>query len=69
MLLPRETITYQNKLYWIYRRVKTGLVKDQYIQEIKDFWGCDFVVRHKNNNMEEEFLLFLREITDLEIIN
>lgn len=66
-MYPKEFVNYQNKLYWIYRKVKHDKIKEGFIQEIKDFWRCDIVLKHRFN--EDDVLLFLREIPELEILN
>ena len=65
-MFPKEMINYQDKLYWVYRKVKTHHIKESYIQDIKDLWSCDVVLRHRN--MENEYLYFLRCIPDVELI-
>ncbi len=67
MSLNKELINYQDKLYWVYRRVNQTQVKSEFIPELKDFWMCDLVVRDKNNH--ESKLIFLREISDAIIVN
>lgn len=66
-MLNKELVNYQDKLYWIYKRVKQNHIKEQFIQEIKELWLCDIVVKHKLNN--DDTLLFLREISEIEILN
>ncbi len=66
-MLNKEIINYQNKQYWIYRKIRQYNVKEEFIQELKDFWCCDVVVKYRNN--QDDNILFLREITDLEILN
>jgi hypothetical protein len=61
-MLPKEYVTYQDKLYWIYRKVKQSQIKEGSVTELKDFWMCDVVVKSRNQN--DELLLFLREIED-----
>lgn len=68
MLLNKELVNYQDKLYWIYRKVKPTQIKSEYVSDIKDFWHCDIVIRGKYKS-EEENLLFLREISDAIIVN
>lgn len=67
LFLGKELITYQNKLFWIYRRVKSTSIKEGYINDVRDFWKCDLVL--KNRNMNDETLLFLREIEDATIVS
>jgi len=66
-MLKKDLINYQDKLYWIYRRLKQSSVREENVQIIKDFWYCDLVLKFKNN--EDDSLLFLREITDVEVLN
>ena len=48
MSLNKELINYQDKLYWVYRRVNQTQVKSEFIPELKDFWMCDLVVRDRS---------------------
>lgn len=66
-MLNKELINYNDKLYWVYRKVKQGRIPENFIVELRNHWGCDTVVRNKNQ--EETFLFFLREITDATIID
>ena len=66
-MVGQNLINYQDKLYWIYRKVKQTHLKEENIQFVKDFWYCDIVLKFKNN--EDESLLFLREITELEVLS
>ena len=66
-MVGQNLIKYQDKLYWIYRKVKQTHLKEENIQPVKDFWRCDIVLKFKNN--EDESLLFLKEITELEVLN
>lgn len=65
-MLTKEFINYQNKLYWIYRKVKQSQVKEGSVSDLKEFWMCDMVVRSRNQN--DELLLFMREIEDAVIV-
>ena len=66
-MLPREYINYQDKLYWVYRKIKQSQVKDGSISDLKEFWMCDMVVRNKNQN--DDTLLFMREIEEAKIVS
>lgn len=68
MLLNKELVNYQDKLYWIYRKVKPTQIKSEYVSDVKEFWKCDIVIRGKYKS-DEEHLLFLREISDAIIVN
>ena len=66
-MLPKEFVNYQNKLYYVYRKLKTSQVKDGYVNDIKELWRCDVVVKNKIHH--DENLLFLREIEDATIVS
>ena len=66
-MLQKEIVNYQDKLYWIYRKVKHHQVKEGSINDLKEFWLCDMVVRNKNQN--DDALLFLREIEEAVIVS
>ena len=64
-MLPKEFINYQDKLYWVYRKVKHSQVKEGSVTDLRDFWMCDMVVRSKT---QDDTLLFLREIEEAKIV-
>ena len=66
-MVPKEFVNYQDKLYWIYRKVKHHQVKEGSINDLKEFWMCDMVVRNKNQN--DDTLLFMREIEEATIVS
>lgn len=66
-MLNKELVQYQDKLYWVYRKVKHSQVKEGSLSDLKDFWMCDVAVRNKNQN--DDLLLFLREIEDAKIVS
>ncbi len=66
-MLNKELVNYQDKLYWVYRKVKHSQVKEGSINELKEFWYCDMVVR--NRNQQDDTLLFLREISEAKIVS
>ena len=61
-MLNKELVNYQNKLFYIYKKLKQDRIKDGHVNDLKDFWGCDVVVRSRINN--DDTLLFLREIEE-----
>jgi hypothetical protein len=67
MLLNKELIKYQDKLFWVYRKVKQGLVNESSIQDLKDFWMCDTILKQKTP--QGEVFIFLREIPEAEIVS
>jgi len=66
-MLKKELVNYQDKLYWVYRRVKHSQVKEGSVNDLKEFWHCDMVVR--NRNQQDDTLLFLREIEEAKIVS
>ncbi len=65
--LNKELVIYQDKLYWVYRKVKQTQVKSEFVSDLRDYWLCDLVVRDKNT--DDSKLLFLREISDAVVVN
>lgn len=61
-----ELVNYQDKLYQVYRRIGKYRIKEGSINEVKEMWHCDIVLRKKND--EDDTLLFLIEIPDAVII-
>jgi len=66
-MIPKEFVNYQDKLYWVYRKVKHHQVKEGSVNDLKEFWMCDMVVRNKNQN--DDTLLFMREIEEATIVS
>jgi hypothetical protein len=65
-MITTEFINYNDKLYQLYRKVKQSHVKEGHINDVKDMWNCDLVLRTKNE--EEVYLLFIKEIEEVKII-
>ena len=61
-----EFVTYQDRLYQVYRRINKDRIKEGHILDVKDAWHCDIVL--KNKNQDEDILLFLIEIPDAVIV-
>lgn len=66
-MLNKELVQYQDKLYWVYRKVKSSQIKEGSVSDLKDFWMCDIAV--KSRNQTDDLLLFLREIEDAKIVS
>jgi hypothetical protein len=66
-MLSKELVNYQDKLYWVYRKIKHSQVKEGSVNDLKEFWYCDMVVR--NRNQQDDTLLFLREIEEAVIVS
>jgi hypothetical protein len=65
--MGKELLFFKDKLYYVYRKVKQSHVMESDINDLRDFWRCDTVLRTKNQ--EENLLVFLREITDATIVD
>lgn len=65
-MFGKEMVTYLDKLYWVYRKVRHSQVKEGSITDLRDFWKCDMVVRSKTQ--QDDTLLFLREIEEAKIV-
>jgi hypothetical protein len=65
-MLAKELVNYQDKLYYIYKKMKPHQIKDGYINDIREHFRCDVVVKNRINN--DDTLLFLREIPEAEIV-
>jgi hypothetical protein len=63
-MLPTEYLNYNDKLYWVYRKVRQSRIKEEHINDVKDLWHCDMVLRTKNS--DETYLIFIREIQEVE---
>ena len=65
-MFNKELINYNDRLYWVYRKVRQTQIKENHINDVKEFWLCDLVL--KTTNQDEPWFVFLREIKDVEII-
>ena len=61
-----ELVTYQDKLYYLYRRVDKSLIKEGFVNDVRDAWHCDIVLKKKSE--DDETLMFLVEISDAIIV-
>ena len=66
-MIPKEMVTYQDRLFWIYRRVNPTQIQEDKVQESKEFWHCDMVLKQKTS--QNEVYMFLREIPEAEIVS
>jgi hypothetical protein len=61
-----ELINYQDKLYYVYRRIDKNRIKEGFINDIKEAWHCDIVLKKKSE--DNETLIFLIEMPDAIIV-
>jgi hypothetical protein len=66
-MLNKELVNYQNKLYYIYKKLKQDRIVEGSVNDLKELWRCDIVVKSRINN--DDTLLFLIEIPEAEIVN
>ena len=65
-MINKELFKYRDNLYWIFRKVKEHQLKPEVVAPLREYWGCDLVLR--NNQGEEKYLYFLVEIPEAEVI-
>lgn len=61
-----EYVEYKDKLYYVYRKVDKNMIKEGFVNNVKELWHCDLVLKNKSN--DDETLIFLVEISDAVII-
>ena len=61
-----EIVNYQDKLYYVYRRFPKNKIKEGFINDVKELWHCDVVLKKRNE--DDETLIFLIEISDAVIV-
>lgn len=67
-MLCKELFNFQNKLFYIDRRMKESSIPQNMVNELKSIWRIDTVVRQNSRQTNESYYLFLKEIKDAEII-
>jgi len=65
----REYINFQDKLYYLYRKIRSSEVKEEDIQSLKEHWHCDIVIKNKTQNEGEEILYYLVLIPEAIVID
>lgn len=65
-MINHKFLNHNDKLYFIYRKYKESQIKKDKINDLKELFECDIVLKNKNN--EEVYLLFLKEVAELEIL-
>jgi len=64
----KELLKYQDRLFWVYRKVKEHQIKPEGITIVRDYWHCDTVLKQNNHQGGDVLLLFLREIPEAEVL-
>jgi hypothetical protein len=65
-MINHELIKYDNKLYFVYRKYHASHIKENKIHELMNLLECNIVLKKTQDNV---VLYYLKEITDLEILN
>jgi hypothetical protein len=66
-MLNKELLKYQDKLYYVFKKLKQSQVKEGYVNDVKEWWNCDVVVRSRQQN--DDTLIFLIEIEEAIIVS
>lgn len=64
----KELLNYQDRLFWVYRRVKESHIKPEGITMVRDYWKCDMVLKQNNHQGGDVMLIFLREIPEATVL-
>ena len=67
-MLCKELFNFQDKLYFIERKFNESRIKPEFIEDFKNYLGCDNVVRQMYKQTNENYLLILKEIPEAEIL-
>ena len=62
----KEIITFKDKLYLVQRKFKESTIKTDKINEFKELLNSSIVLKQRNG--EADYLFFLTEIPDAEIV-
>ena len=66
-MIPKlELVNYNDKLYYVYRKIRENHIKEGFINDVKEYWECDIVLKRKTET--ESILFFLCEIPEAIII-
>jgi hypothetical protein len=65
-MINHELIKHQDKLYFVYRKFNANHIKEDKIHELMNLLECNIVLKKTQKSVE---LYYLKEITELEILN
>ena len=63
ILSAKETVIYKDKLYYIYRKVNPDHIKDGKVNDVKELWHCDIVVKNKYQKHLKKIWLLIQKMT------
>lgn len=67
-MIRRELFNFQDKLYFVERKVKETHVKPEFVNDLKEYWKCDNVVKQIFRQTNDVYYLFLVEIPEAVIV-
>lgn len=67
-MICKELFKYQDKLYLIERELSESKVNPEFINDLKEYWRCDMVLKRIQRQTNEVHFLFLVEIPEAEIL-
>ncbi len=67
-MLKKELLNYQDKLYFIERKMRESSIKPEFINDLKEYWECSMVLKQTNRQTNETYLFFLIEIEDAKVV-
>ena len=65
-MFNREIVNYDNKVYMVYRKLPVKRFNTAHTDELMEVWYCDITLRNTEEN--NDYMYFLREIKDAEIV-
>jgi len=67
-MFKKELLNYQDKLYFIERKMRESSIKPEFINDLKEYWRCSMVLKQTNRQTNETYLFFLIEIEDAKVV-
>jgi len=65
-MINHEIVKHNDKLYFVYRKFQAHHVKEEKIHELMQLLDCNLVLKKTQQSTQ---LYYLKEITDLDILN
>lgn len=66
-MFNKEVISYENKVYWVYRRFISSKLNESKLPDLTSFWECDLHLKTSVGDGVSEYF-FLKVIPEAEII-
>jgi hypothetical protein len=65
MINCKETLNYQENLYFIKRKIKESRINPELIDSLKNYLECDLVLKQNNNGDSHYLFLVLIPIVEI----